>query len=324
MSALQAAALAVDERPGRTCPVSYRYPPRVFDRAPEIVAPTLYVVGGLYGNVEALSTVLAMAEAERGEVGIVFNGDFHWFDADPDDYAHVQRQVARHAALRGNVETELAHDDAAAGCGCAYPADVSDAEVHRSNEILARLRETARRDESSRAALAALPMHLVAAVGDARVGIVHGDATSLAGWGFDARRLDAPDHRRWIDHVFDEARVEVFASSHTCLPAMRRFAGGRDGRVVANNGAAGMPNFAGTRYGLVTRVSCNAYAGANRLYGTRAAGVHVDALRIDYDPEAWMRRFLAAWPAGSSAHASYHRRMLEGPRHAVERAAPAS
>ena len=35
-----------------------------------------------------------------------------------------------------------------------------------------------------RARLAALPMHLVAAVGDSRIGIVHGDGWALAGWRF--------------------------------------------------------------------------------------------------------------------------------------------
>jgi hypothetical protein len=313
-------AQAIDTRPGRTCPVSYRYRPRVFDRAPEIVAPTLYVVGGLYGNVEALECVLALASREPGEVCIVFNGDFHWFDVAPADFARVGREVARHAALRGNVETELAHDDTAAGCGCAYPADVSDAEVTRSNEILARLRETARADGRARSALGALPMHLVAAVGDARIGIVHGDAGSLAGWGFAASRLDAPAHRRWIDDAFDEARVDVFACSHTCLPAIRRF--GDATRVVANNGATGMPNFEGTRYGLITRIALAPYEGGARLYGTRAAGAWVEALRVDYDHERWMRRFLAAWPEGSSAHASYHRRLVDGTRLALARAAP--
>ena len=39
---------------------------------------------------------------------------------------------------------------------------------------------------------------LVAQVGAARVGVVHGDATSLAGWGFAAARLDEPQHRRCI------------------------------------------------------------------------------------------------------------------------------
>jgi hypothetical protein len=314
---------APDSRPGRSCPVSYRYSPRVFDRAPELHAETLYVVGGLYGNREALDAVLRLAGRERGPVALAFNGDFHWFDVALEDFRAVQREVASHAALRGNVETELAGEESGAGCGCAYPADVSDAEVARSNEILERLRATARTAPRLRERLGALPMHLVAQVGAARIGIVHGDAASLAGWGFAHDRLDDARHRRWIDNAFRDARVEIFASSHTCLPALRRFEVDGAARAVANNGAAGMPNFAGTREGLLTRISLAPFEGPERAYGTRIAGVEVEAIRIAYDHERWIARFAASWPEGSAAHASYHARILDGPRrHALAAAAP--
>jgi len=298
------------DEPGRVCPVAYRYSPKVFDRAPEIVAETIYVVGGLYGNVEALARVERMARGEPHPVRLVFNGDFHWFDVDPADFDRISRTVLAHAALRGNVETEIAAEESGAGCGCAYPVDVSDAEVSRSNEILARLRETARAFPQLRRALAALPMHLVARVGEARVGIVHGDAASLAGWGFARDRLDEPSHARWLGSAFGHARVDVFAATHTCVPALRAFGFG----VVANNGAAGMPNHAGTRFGLITRISRHAYRGLDRAGGLEHAGVHVDALRVDYDHDRWIARFLASWPEGSPAHASYHNRIVNGPR----------
>lgn len=307
---------APEERPGRACPVSYRYSPRVFDREPEIEARVLYVVGGLYGNVEALEAIERLAAREPSPPVLVFNGDFHWFDVDRRDFAGVTHAVLRHHALRGNVETELAHDASDAGCGCAYPADVSDADVARSNEILVRLRETARAHPALRERLGELPMHLVARVGEARIGIVHGDAASLAGWGFAHDRLDLPSHARWIENAFREARVDVFASTHTCLPALRRFDWGDASGVVANNGAAGMPNYAGSRHGLVTRISIAPHGGAEALFGERIAGVHVQALRVDYDHARWIERFLASWPEGTPAHASYFRRIVEGPRFA--------
>ena len=155
-------------------------------------------------------------------------------------------------------------------------------------------------------------MNLVARVGDARVGIVHGDAHSLAGWGFAHDRLDDPAHARWLESAFRDARVDVFASTHTCLPALRAF----DWGVVSNNGAAGMPNHAGTRFGLLTRISRHAYRGFDRMGGLESAGAHVDMLRIDYDHDAWVRRFLASWPESSPAHASYYRRIVDGPRFA--------
>jgi hypothetical protein len=196
---------------------------------------------------------------------------------------------------------------------------VSDAEVMRSNEILVRLRQTAASRPALRARLGELPMHLTANVSGARVGIVHGDAASLAGWGFAQDRLDDPAHRRWIESAFAQSRVDVFASTHTCLPALRRFAGG----VVANNGAAGMPNFAASRFGLVTRIGARPHEGSERLYGLEAAGVHVEALRVDYDHARWLGRFEASWPEGSAAHASYHRRIVSGTRFTLAQALPA-
>jgi len=308
--------------PGRTCPSSYRYSPRVFDRAPEIVAETLYVVGGLYGNVEALHALAELAERERGPVALAFNGDFHWFDVEPSDFAAINAGVLGHTALRGNVETEIAAEETGSGCGCAYPVDVSDAEVSRSNEILARLRTTARGFPQARAALAQLPMHLVARVGDARVGLVHGDATSLAGWGFAHDRLDDPGRARWIASMFRDACVDVFASTHTCLPTFRRFEWDGGTGVVANNGAAGMPNFQAAPQGLVTRISVHPRIGAERVFGARAAGAHVEALALRYDTDRWMRRFLESWPDGSAAHASYHLRIANGPRFTVGQARP--
>ena len=305
----------VASQPGRTCPVSYRYSPRVFRRPPEVVADTLYVIGGLYGNVEALEAIHAMAAAEPVRPTLVFNGDFHWFDVAAGDFAAIADGVAPHPALRGNVETEIAIGTEGAGCGCAYPLDVSDAEVSRSNEIIARLRRTARMFPSACAELAILPMTLVARVANARVGIVHGDATSLAGWGFAHDRLDEPRHLRWIESMFAEAAVDLFASSHTCLPALRSFAVESAGRVVANNGAAGMPNFAGRLAGLVARVGARPYAG-ECVAGTQVAGVHVELIEVAYDTGAWMQRFLASWPSGSPAHDSYGRRIAEGPRFA--------
>ena len=299
--------------PGRVCPASYRYSPRDFDRDPEIVADTIYVIGGLYGNVEALEAVIALASREARMPKLVFNGDFHWFDVAPEEFERVTRAVLAHEAIRGNVETELGNDDSSVGCGCAYPVDVSDAEVMRSNLIIERLRDTSRRFPALRERLSQLPMNLVARVGDARVGIVHGDAVSLAGWGFAHDRLGDPKHARWVESMFEQARVDVFASTHTCLPAMRRFACG----VVANNGAAGMPNYSGRLAGLVTRISTTPFAGNDRLAAAEVRGVHVETLEVPYDHACWLERFLASWPQGSSAHSSYYRRIVEGPRFAL-------
>ena len=164
------------------------------------------------------------------------------------------------AALRGNVETELAGDDEANGCGCAYPESVPDDDVERSNAILSRLRAAAPSastlvEPGVRARLAALPMHLVAEVGDARIGIVHGDAWALAGWRFAHDSLHNAEREPSLSAVFEQAALDGFASTHTCLPALKVFDTPLGERFVVNNGAAGMPNFSNTRYGLITRLA---------------------------------------------------------------------
>jgi hypothetical protein len=298
-------------RPGRGCPVSYRHEPAALARERALFAETLYVIGGLYGNRHALAWILERAAREPGEVELVFNGDFHWFDVGRDIFEEINRTAISHRALRGNVETEIAGEDTGAGCGCGYPEFVGDAEVERSNRILERLRETARASPAERARLAALPERLIAEVAGVRIGIVHGDAESLAGWGFSQEALREPALRERAATWFDAADVRVFASTHSCLPVMQVFdtPGGR--KLLANNGAAGMPNFGGVLQGLVTRISTDAAPDA--LYGTSIEGVRVEAMPVPYDHQAFERDFLAHWPAGSPAHASYYRRITEGP-----------
>ena len=245
---------------GRNCPLTYRYSPAIFRREPELEAETLYVVGGLYGNSFALDAIFELAEREPVAPTIVFNGDFNWFNIDADGFAALNARVLEHIALRGNVETELANEDESAGCGCGYPEWVGDPEVERSNAIMRRLRETARSFPALRARLGALPMHMVASVGGVRVAIVHGDAWSLAGWGFSQERLR--EDTSAVAAAFDEADLRVFACSHTCLPVFQALELARGRSLIANNGAAGMPNFRGSRFGLLTRISVHSSAEA--------------------------------------------------------------
>ena len=306
------------DKPGRTCPVTYRYGARALAGPPTLTADTLWIAGGLYGNVPALERLESLVGDDHAGARLVFNGDFHWFDVADEAFAAVEAGVARHLATRGNVETELAAPNAGAGCGCAYPEWVDEGDVARSNRILDRLRETAGRVPGAARRLAALPMHLVAEVGGIRIGIVHGDADSLAGWGFSQEALSTSGGMSAASRWFGIAGVKVFASSHTCLPVLRSI----DGGIVVNNGAAGMPNFRGTGYGLATRISVRPYADA--LYGARTGGVHVDTVAIPFDAKAWQAAFLEQWPEGSDAHASYWSRILGGPRYTVDAALQAA
>lgn len=308
--------------PGRSCPLAYRYSPTVFRRDADLRASTLYVIGGLYGNLAALETILEMAMCDVDEPTLVFNGDFNWFNADPMSFEGINRVVLQHVALRGNVETELAADADDAGCGCAYPDYVDDADVERSNQIMRRLRQVARSTPALTTIadeLTNLPMHAVAEVGGQRFGIVHGDAESLSGWRFAHDSLHEPANAEWLRQVCTDARLAGFASSHTCLPTFRRFGGGNR-HFVINNGAAGMPNFAFTHYGLITRISVHAAPEGAAQYGDVFGGVHVDALPVHYNAAAFEQSFLAYWPPGSPAHHSYYKRITEGPAYAAPHA----
>ena len=301
--------------PGRICPLSYRYRPEAIAEGPALSVETLWVAGGLYGNPFALSALLEAYDADPGSKALVFNGDFHWFDVDPADFRLINERVLAFRALRGNVETEIATPAEDAGCGCAYPEWVDQPTVTRSNSIIDRLRATARESATDLARLAALPMHLCGNVGNLRVGIVHGDGESLAGWAFSQEVLATPAGRAAARGLFARAAVDIFASTHTCLPVLQVF---EDGTVLVNNGAAGMPNFRGGLYGLASRISL--FPSRHSVYSIRHRGVFIEAIALRYDTRAWHERFLAQWTAGSDAHCSYWDRIVSGPRYEIEQA----
>jgi hypothetical protein len=297
--------------PGRSCPSSYGYLPVTLARAAELRVDCLWIAGGLYGNPFALEVLLERYEREWGGKALVFNGDFHWFDVDRSDFEAVNDAVLAFHATRGNVETELSNPAIGAGCGCAYPDWVDEDTVDRSNRIIERLRRTAQDVPDALPRLAELPMHLRIDVGDARIAIVHGDASSLAGWDFSQERLAEPAGIAAALRAFETAEVQVFASSHTCLPVLQSFGGGR---VLVNNGAAGMPNFRGELFGLATRIALS--PADDSFYGVQIGDLYVDAIPLHYDLSTWERRFLAQWPPGTDAHASYYRRIVHGPAYA--------
>jgi hypothetical protein len=305
--------------PGRSCPLRYRYGASAIAAAPLIEAETLYVVGGLYGNVEALDMIEKLVSTEAGKLRVCFNGDFNWFNVDDHSFQVVMSRVLQHDAVLGNVEAELGVEGDDAGCGCAYPDSVDSAVVERSNRIHARLKSTAARYPEFTARLDALPMFARYKVGDCRVGVVHGDADSLAGWRFSRTGLAATvadlTVADWLDDAFAQAQVEVFASSHTCEPVLHQRPHLSRANVVINNGAAGMPNFMGQLSGVITRISLTPFQtstlpGVNVIERVETHGVEVAAISVPYDHEHWRKRFLDNWPEGSEAYISYYLRIM--------------
>ena len=211
--------------PGRSCPLDYRYGAAAIAAAPTFEAETLYVVGGLYGNLAALDEIERMAAAERGQVTIVFNGDFNWFNVGDASYVRINQRVLAHRATVGNVEAELCRNDSVAGCGCAYPDSVDQPTVERSNAIHARLR--ADRGASSctdRAPGGPAPPCPLPCRRHAR-GHRPWRRRFACRLAFRHRRArPCPRQRRHCVRIFATPTVDVFACSHTCLPVMREVA----------------------------------------------------------------------------------------------------
>ncbi|MBC7501590.1 MAG: hypothetical protein H7315_14000 [Herminiimonas sp.] len=305
---------------GRNCPLSYRYAPQSLQGPAFIHTETLYVVGGLYGNEAALSTVVEAYTAEPGPKHLIFNGDFNWFDIDPASFSRINRAVLSYDAIRGNVETELAPRDLAlsdAGCGCGYSDSVDDGVVQRSNAIMQTLAATATAFPALQARLAGLPMWKRIDVAGVPIAVVHGDAQSLAGWGFAAENLALDAHQTQLRTWFEASGVRIFACSHTCEAVFHTVEDSR-GRdcLIANNGAAGMPNFAAGQAGLLTRIATTPYANGPVASRARIDDLFIEAVPIAYDQPRWHADFLAQWPSGSPAHESYWKRITDGPTRA--------
>lgn len=317
---------------GRGCPLAYRYRPDDLAGPPAFEAATLYVVGGLYGNTRALTAILERAAAEPAAPQIVFNGDFHYLDADSSAFRGIADGVLRYRATLGNVEYALNPDHDDVGCGCDYPDYVSDAVVADSNAVVARLREAAAEYPEHLDWLAGLPRYLTVSVDESRVAIVHGDLESLAGWklaleAVEPADLIARENTGWsgaptsLDEIgswFDQANVEVICATHTGLPYAQDY---RGRHLVANNGCAGLPNFAGHRHGVISRLSTDPATPADSLYGIQLGGLRFDALPVRYDTDEWAAHFLSIWPAGTPGHRGYYRRITDSTWMRMEQAA---
>lgn len=291
-------------RAGRDCPLDYRLAPDAFGGAPLFECETLYVIGGLYGNRQALSALNELLEAEP-QARVVFNGDAHWFDRDPEIFQYIERELRLHLPLRGNVETELGRlDDSGAGCGCAYPMAVDDAVVERSNAIQQALSQTVQGLPGMSEALAVRPCTALVTVNGQRIAISHGDEQSLAGWDCSRESLRDTVRQQQLDAWMRRARIRVLATSHTCSAVATSLEHG----VLINNGAAGLPNFSDGCYGLISRIASTRHPAA--LYRCQRDGLFIEALPLYYDHDAFLADFDRQWPAQSPAALSYRSRIL--------------
>jgi hypothetical protein len=96
---------------------------------------------------------------------------------------------------------------------CAYPDYISNDVGDRSNQIMTRLRATASRFPELVSRLGELPRYLTASVGGRRVGILHGDPESLAGWRLALEAMEPGDSlmRRQVGWQADPYRWRMAA-----------------------------------------------------------------------------------------------------------------
>lgn len=291
-------------RAGRDCPLDYRLARDAFSAEPLFDCDVLYVVGGLYGNRQALAAVQRRLMAEPN-ARVVFNGDAHWFDRDPQIFQQIEQGISAHLALRGNVETELGRAaDSGAGCGCAYPITVDEIVVERSNAIQQELNKTVQGLPGTAERLATRPSTALVRVAGQHVAVSHGDEQSLAGWACSRESLSEAARQQQLDNWFAAQNIQVLATSHTCSAVALNLEHG----ALINNGAAGMPNFAGGRYGLLSRIATTPHPAA--LYRCQRDGLYIEALPLNYNHDAFLADFDRQWPAHSPAALSYRSRIL--------------
>ncbi|WP_165055290.1 MULTISPECIES: arsenosugar biosynthesis radical SAM (seleno)protein ArsS [unclassified Adlercreutzia] len=293
---------------GRACPVDYRIASDAFAGVPQVRCEVLYVVGGLYGNPFALDAIDALVEAEGQNTLVVLNGDVHWFDKTAENFAAVERRIERYVPLVGNVEAELRRQvDVGVGCGCAYPECTSDESVSRSNRIHKMLSIAVDAHPELKEPLEGRPAVMAVDVAGFKVGITHGDEKLIGGWGCSRESLQDIMRQDEIDRFMADNGIDVLATTHTCAPAAVALARG----CVINNGAAGLPNFAGQRYGLAIRIAETPHDDA--LFGCELDGLFVQAVPVRYDHDAFLAWFDNLWDELSPAAVSYRDRIVDGP-----------
>lgn len=294
---------------GRACPTDYRIAPDAFKGEATVNCEVLYVVGGLYGNPFAASAVDDLVKSEGdADVKVVLNGDIHWFDKTAENFADIERRIESYILLVGNVEAELRRqEDVGVGCGCAYPDCTADDSVARSNRIHKMLSFALEKAPELKEMLIGRPSLLVANVAGRRVGITHGDEKLLGGWDNSRETLQDILRQDEVDTFMSESNLDVFTTTHTCAPAAIRLARG----VVINNGAAGLPNFAGEHFGLCIRIAKTSRE--DSLFECELDGLHVQAVPVRYDHDAYVKWFDELWSPTSAAAISYRSRIIEGP-----------
>lgn len=301
---------------GRACPIDYMLDQKVWSSevTDDHTFDTLLIAGGLYGNPFAADELTRMYnnECERlgasGRVGVVLNGDIHWFDRDIENFGLVEKKIENYIPLIGNVEAEVRRlDDIGVGCGCAYPDCTDDASVSRSNRIHGMMKNEIQKSQELLALLENRAAHMTAKVGGLKIGITHGDEKLLGGWECAIEQLEDVIRQAELNDFMTDNGIDIFATTHTCAAVAARLSSG----IVINNGSAGLPTFRGQKFGVLTRISVNPCDDA--IYRCEYKDVYVEAVPVRYDHDSYVEWFDKLWPHNSPAEVSYRKRIINGP-----------
>ena len=140
-----------------------------------------------------------------------------------------------------------------------------------------------------------------------KVGISHGDEHMVGGWNCSREELSNPARQKELDAFMEENGLDVFTTTHTCAAAAIVL----DHGAFINNGAAGLPNFAGQDFGLAVRIAEEPHPDA--LFGAKRGGLFIEAVPVRYDQNAYVEWFDKLWPQGTPAEISYRGRLVNGP-----------
>ena len=240
----------------------------------------------------------------------MFNGDFNWFNASPEQLLEVNERVLAHRAMLGNVEYEIANAVAGAGCGCAYPDSVDQGVVDRSNRIMSKLQVAARDLDALRDQLRNLPRWRCLVFGGLKIAVLHGDPESLAGWGLSRESLLTDEGQAQLHQWLAAMDADAILCSHTCLPLLWQADVAGRLRTVINNGSAGMGNLQADPRGLMIRLSHSPDQAA--IESLNHAGVSLSLQPVEFDQASWINNFDQLWPPGSEAAVSYRERIRTG------------
>jgi predicted phosphodiesterase len=196
------------------------------------------LLGGAYGNREAVAAVLADARA-RGAEAVWCLGDLGGFGPDPDGVVALLREHGV-SCVQGNYDVAVAQGHADCGCGYADPRDNHFAAIAYRYTV-------GKTSGESRRWLGALPPAARLMLGDRRVLLCHGSPRQVNEFLWESTTPSA-----LLGRFCDRHEADVLAFTHTGLRWHRDLAGGRH---AINVGAAGRPENDGSPavgYALLT------------------------------------------------------------------------